>query len=162
MVGIVLLAAATLFPPQTNHYYLVFVLPIAALVVRDPDGPPGSGIFDRLATVGGRRRAVGICVSLAAALSIAQIAAGPPLPSPILGQLGEVVGTRFIAVTTMGWAPILWLVACAVIIVSYARSPAPSRGSDEGPAPEGLSDTAVSISSSTSELMMESSPQGPA
>jgi hypothetical protein len=155
MVGIVLLATATLFPAQTNHYYLVFVLPIAALVVRDPDGPPGSGIFDRPATVGGRRRAVGVCVSLATAVSIAQITEGPPLPAPILGQLGAsgVVGTRFIAVTTVGWAPIYWLVACAVIIVSYTRRPAPSDGSDEEPASGDSPDTAVGTSSPTSELM---------
>ena len=126
MVGIVLLAAAALFPAQAPNYYLVFVLPVAALVVRDPDGPPGSGIFDRLATVGGRRRAVGVCVSLAAAVSIAQIAAGPPFSSPVFGQMGAsgIVGSRFIVVTTVGWAPIWWLVACAVIIVSYARRPA--------------------------------------
>ena len=68
MVGIVLLAVATFFPPITFFYYLVFVLPVAALVVRDPDGPPGAGVFDQLAIHGGRRRAVGICVSLAAAL----------------------------------------------------------------------------------------------
>ena len=50
MVGIALLATASLFPALSYRYYLVFVLPVAALVVRDPDGPPGSGIFDRLAT----------------------------------------------------------------------------------------------------------------
>ena len=50
MVGIVLLATATLFPPQARPYYLVFVLPVAALVARDPDAPPGAGIFDSLAT----------------------------------------------------------------------------------------------------------------
>ncbi|MGH3264245.1 MAG: hypothetical protein ACRDNS_19865, partial [Trebonia sp.] len=59
-------------------------------------------------------------------------------------------------------APILWLVACAVIIVSYARRPVPSRGSDQGPAREGLPDTAVETTSSTSELVTESSPPGPA
>jgi hypothetical protein len=163
MVGIVLLATATLFPPFTAYYYLVFVLPVAALVVRDPDGAPGVGIFDQLATHGGRRRAVGICVSLAAALSIAQIALPFVLVHvPIFGQLGVtgVVGTRTVVITTMALTPIWWLVACAVIIVSYARRPAHSRGSDQGPAREGPRDTAVSTSSSTSELM-ESSPHGP-
>ena len=43
MVGIVLLATAALFPAITNRYYLVFVLPVAALVARDPDGPAGCG-----------------------------------------------------------------------------------------------------------------------
>jgi hypothetical protein len=165
MVGIVLLATATLFPPQTFFYYLVFVLPVAALVVRDPDGPPGAGIFDQLATHGSRRRAVGICVSLAAALSIAQVAVpSQPVHLPIFGQLGVrgVIGTTTVVPTTEGLTPILWLVACAVIIISYARRPAHSHGSDQGPAREGPPDTAVSTSSCTSELMTESSPQGPA
>jgi len=48
-VGIALLATASLFPGLSQPYYLVFVLPVAALVARDPDGPPGTGIFDRLA-----------------------------------------------------------------------------------------------------------------
>ena len=159
MVGIVLLATAALFPPETVFYYLVFVLPVAALVVRDPDGPPGAGIFDRLATQGGRRRGVGICVSLAAALTTAQIALfGPIGHVNIPGQMG----TRGVFFTTTFLAPFLWLTVCAVIIVSYARRPAPTRGSDQGPAREGLPDTAVSTSSYTSELMTESSPQGPA
>jgi hypothetical protein len=107
MAGIALLATASLFPAVSNAYYLVFALPVAALVVRDPDGPPGSGIFDRLATVGDRRRAAGICVSLAAALSIAPIAVPRMLPP-----------------TTTILVPTLWLLACAAIIVSYARRPA--------------------------------------
>jgi hypothetical protein len=163
MVGIVVLATAALFPSWTAYYYLVFVLPVAALVVRDPDGAPGVGIFDQLATHGDRRRAVGICVSLAAALSIAQIALPiVPVHVPIFGQLGVmgVVGTRTVVFTTVALTPILWLVACAVIIVSYARRPAHSRGSDQGPARDGPPDTAVSTSSSTSELM-ESSPHVP-
>jgi len=132
MAGVVLLATASLFPALSQPYYLVFVLPVAALVARDPDGAPGTGIFDRLKTVGGRRRAVGICASLAAALSIAQIA----LPSPpihaadITGQMGA-IGTgdaRLVVVTTVFLAPLLWLVTCGVILVSYARRPAPSSG----------------------------------
>ena len=114
MAGIVLLATASLFPALSLPYYLVFALPVAALVVRDPDGPPGTGIFDRFAAMGDRRRAVGVLVSLAAALSIAQIA----LPSPpvkaadITGQrtaLGS--STRTVVVTTVplcrcsGWLP---------------------------------------------------------
>jgi hypothetical protein len=165
MIGIALLATATLFPPQIVYYYLVFVLPVAALVVRDPDGPPGAGIFDQLATHGGRRRAVGICVSLAAALSIAQIALpGKVGHIDIPGQMGTrgVIGTTPIVLTTEILTPFLWLVACAVIIVSYARRPAHSHGSDQGPAREGPPDTAVSTSSCTSELMTEPSPQGPA
>jgi hypothetical protein len=117
MMGIALLATASLFPGLSWRYYLVFALPVAAVVVRDPDGPPGSGIFDRFGIRGDRHRAVGICVSLAAALSIAHIA----LSLPFVGQYDT---TRFVP-TTAGLAPLLWLIACAAIIVSYARRPAP-------------------------------------
>jgi hypothetical protein len=163
MVGIALLAAASLFPPYTCYYYLVFVLPVAALVVRDPDGPPGAGIFDQLAQ-GDRRRAVGICVSLAVALSIAQV----PLLSqtmdvPIYGQFGSrgIIGSTPTAATTVTLTPFLWLVACAVMIVSYARRPAHSRGSAEGPTPEGPTDASVSTSSCAFEPMTESQSRGP-
>jgi hypothetical protein len=160
MVGIVLLATASLFAPLTNPYYLVFVLPVAALVARDPDGPPGTGIFDRLATIGGRRHAVGMCVSLAAALCIAQIALpGPPL------QVGDIVGqmdTRTVVVTsTVFLAPLLWLVACGAIIVSYARRPAAAARDDQGQAGEVPPDADLSTSS-TPELITEFSPQRPA
>jgi hypothetical protein len=135
MVGIVLLATASLFPALVYHYYLVFVLPVAALVARDPDGPPGSGIFDRL---GDRRRAVGICVSLAAALSIAQVA----LPSPPISvqTAGPPLMGNAPTNTTVMLAPLLWLVTCAVIIVSYARRPAPGAGADAASSsPSGVS-----------------------
>jgi len=118
MAGIVLLATACLFPTLSNPYYLVFVLPVAALVARDPDGPPGTGIFDRLATVGGGRRVVGLCVSVAVALCIAQIAL--PGPTRQIGQMGAGTGTVVVS-STVFLAPILWLVACTAIIVSYAR-----------------------------------------
>jgi hypothetical protein len=139
MAGIVLLATASLFAALTNPYYLIFVLPVAALLARDPDGPPGAGIFDRLATVGGPRRVVGICVSLATALCIAQIA----LPSPAQ-QVGA--NAKAVVVTsTVSLAPILWLVACGAIIVSYARRPAPSRRGDQGPAREVPPDTLLPV-----------------
>jgi hypothetical protein len=112
MVGVVLLATASLIPAFTYSYYLVFALPIAALVARDPDGAPGSGIFDRFGACGDRRRAVFVCVSVAAALSIAQV------PIPVPPNDGGTVPT------TAELAPLLWLVACAVTIVSYARRPA--------------------------------------
>jgi hypothetical protein len=130
MAGITLLATASFFPALSYPYYLVFVLPVAALVVRDPDGPPGLGIFDRL---GDTRRAVGICVSLAAALSIAHIALpGPPVPVAVPLQRGnvEVSSTIHVLNTTVVLTPLLWLITCAAIIVSYARRPAPAAWVD--------------------------------
>ncbi|HUO40336.1 MAG TPA: glycosyltransferase family 87 protein [Mycobacterium sp.] len=134
MAGVVLLATASLFPALSQPYYLVFVLPVAALLARDPDGAPGTGIFDRLGTVGGRRRAVGVCVSLAGALSIAQIAVpGPPIRvGDITGQMGAIGAgdTRLVVATTVFLAPLVWLVACGVILVSYTRRSARSSATD--------------------------------
>ncbi len=147
LTGIMLLAGASLFPALVFHYYLVFVLPVAALIVRDPDGPPGAGVFDRLAAHGGRRRVVGICVSLAVALSISQVAASSkpvyePVFGPIVGHPGfiGVVGTRPLVVTTLVLVPIAWLIACTVILVSYARRPASRDRTDGGDARQALPD----------------------
>lgn len=128
MTGIALLATSTLFLPVAYYYHLVFVLPIAALIVRDPKGPSGSGIFDGLEREGGgRRRAVGIFVSLATALSIAQVALpGMIVEEPVFGQFGArgMIDKIPVAyVTTEIFIPFLWLVAVAAIIVSYARRP---------------------------------------
>jgi hypothetical protein len=156
MVGIVLLVTATLFPPQTLYYYLVCVLPVAALVARAPDGPPGDGLFDRLSKRDDRRRAVGICVSLAAALSVAQIA----LPTPISTVEIPGIGTRTVTDSTTFLSPFLWLVACAVIIVSYARRPVASHCRDELPAEqEGPPGPDGNATSSRSEPATKSSPQ---
>jgi hypothetical protein len=133
MVGIALLATGSLFPGLVLHYYLVFALPIAALAVRDPDGPPESGIFDRLTVLGDRRRVVGICVTVAAVLTIVHIPLpGPPMMSPLAGQLGVVgiVGYTPIVHTTAELAPLAWLIAGAAIIVSYARRPASDGDAD--------------------------------
>ncbi|MFW3115422.1 hypothetical protein MHAE_16821 [Mycobacterium haemophilum DSM 44634] len=133
MVGIALLATACLFPGLVFQYYLVFALPVAALLARAPDGSAGSGIFDQLTAHGERRRAVGICVTLAAAFSIVCIPLpGQPIMSPIAGQLGVigVIGTTPIVHTTMELTPLLWLIACAAIIVSYARRPVADAQAD--------------------------------
>jgi hypothetical protein len=126
MGGIVLLATANLFPAVAWRYYLVFVIPVAALLVRDPAGPPGSGIFDGL---GDRRRAIGLCVTLATALTIVPIVVGGqqiPVPFPIVtGDLGAPLGHTLVNNTTTMVVPLLWLIACVAVIVSYARRPAP-------------------------------------
>lgn len=127
MVGIVLLATASLFPAMTGRYYLAFALPVAALVARYPYGPRGFGIFDWFAVSGDRRRAVGICASIAAALTIAQIA----LP----GGPGEVDNGIPVVGTTAILAPILWLVACAAILISYTRKPACRVSANDSPKP---------------------------
>ena len=119
MAGIVLLATASLFPPLSYSYYLVFALPVAAFVARHPDGPPNSGMFDRLVALGDRRRAVGICVSLSAAVSIV----GIPMPYRSLDLVTLAGSTIEIVPTAAILAPLAWLITCSAIIVSYARRP---------------------------------------
>ncbi|OBI26227.1 hypothetical protein A5709_07490 [Mycobacterium sp. E1386] len=158
LAGVVLLAAAVLCTPQTNYYYLAFALPVAAVTVRDPDGPPGAGLFDQLAVCSGRRRAVGISVTLAAALTVAQTALPGPIGQiPVYGQHGAngVIGSVTIVQTSVFATPFLWLIACAVIIVSFARRPAHSSGGDQVPVPESTSDIAVTTSSGASEPTTE-------
>jgi hypothetical protein len=146
MAGTVLLATASLFPSLIASYYLVFALPVAALIARDPDGPPGSGIFDRPETLGGRRRAVGLCVSLAAALTIAQmVPIGPMLLDQKMGG-GAIVAHILGVLSSVRMAPVLWLIACTAIIVSYARKPIPSRRSERWANPDGSQDTAANNS----------------
>lgn len=124
MAGILMLTTGTLFPPQINYYYLIFALPVAALIIRAPDGPSSTGLFDQIAINGDRRRAVGLCVTLAAVFSIAQIVIpGAISHIDIPGQMGTrgVVGTTLVAQTTVFLAPIFWFIACVAIIFSYAR-----------------------------------------
>lgn len=157
MAGIALLATATLSPPLAYYYYLVFVLPIAALIVRDPEGPPGSGIFDGLFMDGPRRRVVGVSLSLAAAFSIAQLAIPAMVVNePIFGQLGVkgVIRTTPVEyITTVIFTSFLWLIACAAIIVSYARRPVQMPGTGQGPPHQDVPDaTAISTASDTTNL----------
>ncbi|MCV7008517.1 glycosyltransferase family 87 protein [Mycobacterium gordonae] len=127
LAGFTMLAVASLFISLANPYYLVFVLPIAAVVVRDPDGPPGRGIFDRPEMSADRRRAVGVCVSMAVAFSIAQIL----LPGPSRRVAPPSADSGLLLVdTTMSLTPILWLVTLGVIFTSYARRPALARAGE--------------------------------
>ncbi|EHB49733.1 hypothetical protein MycrhDRAFT_5120 [Mycolicibacterium rhodesiae JS60] len=125
MAGVVVLATISLFPAVTARYYLIFALPVAALILRDPQGPPGSGIFDRYAMLGDRRRTVGICASLSAALSIALIAIPIAHQMTPTGQAGVtgIVRTTPVFATTATLTPLMWLATCALIIISYARRP---------------------------------------
>jgi hypothetical protein len=148
MAGIALLASSSLSLPLSHSYYLVFALPVAALVARDPSGPPGSGIFDRLAALGDHRRAVGICVSLAAAFSIAQIAL-PGLRWTVPAELGATDTLTLVPATSL-LVPVVWLIACAVIVVSYARRPFPrhvaaTEGMEAAVPPDGAAASTVSV-----------------
>jgi len=76
--------------------------------------------------------------------------------------------------TTAQLAPLLWLITCAAILVSFARRPGPSRIADqsdeggevgerdEGPNPEESSPDTAATESPTSESDTELSPQLPA
>ncbi|WP_445160700.1 glycosyltransferase family 87 protein [Mycobacterium sp. Dal123C01] len=131
MAGIALLVTAALFPIVAMSYYFVFALPIAALLVRDPDGPPGSGIFERLTTVAGQHRTVGIWLSVSTALTIATIALpSPPMQVLLYRKDGPPI-QELTVLTTATLVPMLWLVTLAVIIVTYARKPATDASTTE-------------------------------
>lgn len=123
MVGLVLLPTAALFPIETVRYYLVFALPIAALIIRDPNGDGDAGIFDKCLD-GGRK--IGKLLSVATAATIAQI----PLPFPpavraISNSSGVMefqgTGPGYVETTTV-LTPLLWLAACITMLTFYARS----------------------------------------
>lgn len=158
MAGIVLLTTATLAPSYAAFYYLVFALPIAAIIVRDPNGPPGAGFFDTLAIRGAGRRAVGICVTAAAVLSIVNIAMpGQPFQALIFGQLGArgVVGSTTLVATTVTYTAVFWLVAVVAILVSYARRPSDSYDSAVEPILEADGQASVSVTSDSADLATE-------
>lgn len=136
MAGIVLLVTTALFPMIAISYYFVFALPTAALLVRDPDAPPGSGIFDRIATVAGHHRTVGIWVSVSTALTIATIALpSPPMQVLLYRKDGPPIH-ELTVLTTATLVPMLWLVTLAIIIVTYARKPATDTSTDAAATPE--------------------------
>ncbi|MEE6138724.1 glycosyltransferase family 87 protein [Mycobacterium sp. 050128] len=131
IAGIVLLVTASLFPIVAMSYYYVFALPIAALLVRDPNGPPGTGILDRLATVAGQHRSVGIWLSLSTALTLATIALpSPPMQVLLYRKDGPPI-SELTVITTATLVPMLWLVTIAIVIVTYARRPATNEPSQE-------------------------------
>ena len=122
LAGVALLCAVSLFPDVTYRYYLVFAIPVVALVIRDPDGAPGRGIFDRPDALGGRRRVVFLLITAAAAVSLAHV----PIPLPSDYGAGP-MGGALMPTSGSVLAPLLWLIACMAIVVSYARSGATTQ-----------------------------------
>lgn len=122
MIGIVLLATASLFPAVSNRYYLVFAIPIAAVVARAPDDKHGVGLFEQMQNLGTYRRGAAITVTIAAALTIAQVAIpGPSFAVPQPGVNGTIIGYTDIVISTAHLTSLLWLIACATVLFSYVR-----------------------------------------
>jgi hypothetical protein len=103
-------------------------------------------------------------VTLAAAFSLAHIALpSPPVHAEIVGavqQAGFDIPDRLVVVTTALYTPLLWLLACAVIIVSYARRPAPLP-SDDRESPRDAPADAAPSDPAGSERISEFSEQQP-
>lgn len=120
IMGIALLAVASLSTSATVNYYLVFAIPVAALIVRDPQAPPGIGALD---ASGELHRVAVFLISFSTSASIAQI----PLPVPV-GVRAWIIentiypidgaGPQYVE-TTAVLTPLLWLATCLAIIVSY-------------------------------------------
>lgn len=139
IAGITLLATASLFVNVSHNYYLIFAIPIAALIMRDPQGFPGSGSLD---TISKSHRIAVFLISISTSASIAQI----PLPLPVAvkaytagGKLYPIDGAGPLNVeTTAVLTPLLWLATCLAIIVSFTLTRDRSDGksnfsSDDSP-----------------------------
>jgi hypothetical protein len=120
--GVLMLAAAALFSEYTATYYLVFGLPVAAIMLRDPADERvhrliWRGTFDpspgQLVVRG--RAVVGTAVALATAVTLTRLL----IPIQFAETtVGDPVKVRQLDVTT-GWlAPVAWM-ATSVIAVTY-------------------------------------------
>jgi hypothetical protein len=122
LAGIIVMVCASLFPSISWSYYLVFALPVAAVLLRDPLGTPPSdgwrGILDEYAASRGKTIA-SVLVVLATAMTVSRVLLPLAIPVPQTSQ------TNLLA-TTGEVAPLLWLVAVVAVIVAWWL-PGPSR-----------------------------------
>ncbi|NYI42450.1 DUF2029 domain-containing protein [Demequina lutea] len=115
------LMSATLFPGATWSYSLSSCLAIAAVLLRDPlDASPDRdrwrGALDGVAKTRMQAAAIGLFV-LATAASLTRIL----LPHILTLDPTQYPGGQVIASTTASLAPMLWILASAVVIVAWGR-----------------------------------------
>jgi hypothetical protein len=121
VAGIVLLALTSLFVSTTWSYYLVFALPVAAIILRDPSNTElgrhrWRGVFDQALSSVPKKIAVALTV-LAVAATVAQV----PLPigASIPGQPPVNFAGSVVVHTTVDAVPVLWLIAAFAILVAW-------------------------------------------
>jgi hypothetical protein len=122
IAAIVLMACTSLFVGTSWSYYLVFALPIAAIMLRDPR----SGVLDRYRWRGAlddltgsipKKIAVGI-TAVAVAATLMQIAL--PIGATIPGTPPADFAQATVLHTTVDFVPALWLLAVFVILLAWA------------------------------------------
>jgi hypothetical protein len=127
IVGVLILAATSLFPATIWSYYLVFAIPVAAIALRDPSGVEPDrfvwrGVFDS-DRIDGRKSAAVLLVVLATAFTLTRLL----IPSIVtVAIIGNPVRSDLLA-TTSDLIPLLWLVAAIAVVIGWIprRSLAP-------------------------------------
>lgn len=114
--GALLLMVASLLPAVSWPYYLVFALPIAAVLLRDPEGEPAEhgwrGVLD-LGSLSRLQQVAAFGLVLATAGTVSRVL----LPRPVNAQ---VFADQGIIATSGNVIPLLWLAAAAAVLLAWA------------------------------------------
>ena len=129
LTGILLLAGAAMYAGTSWSYYLVFALPVAAIILRDPLGPTEQtrwrGVFDwQEAQRPSRLKQVTIAVLVLATASSVSRLVLPVVATDPTGQHTNLVTTSAVL------APLLWMTAGVLALIAWWR-----RESVPGPDP---------------------------
>jgi len=113
--GILVAMCASLFPSVSWSYYLVFALPVAAILLRDPVGAPQRdrwlGVLDG-ENMSAAKRVASALVVLATAMALSRVLLPTSIPVPgssrtdLLGTSAEIV-------------PLLWIAAALAVVIAW-------------------------------------------
>ena len=116
--AIVLLACATMFPVVTWSYYLVFCLPVAAIILRDPTDPaPDRHQWRGTLDVISERVRVSVATALLA-LAVAASLMPLILPRTLHVVVIGTAGRDDILATTGALVPVLWIAASIAVLAT--------------------------------------------
>ncbi len=129
--GSLLLMAASLAPAVSWPYYLVFGLPIAAVLLRDPAGPPAEhgwrGALD-VASFSRLQQLAAFGIVLATAGTVSRVLLPLRVNAALYADQGVIA-------TNGNVIPTMWLAATALVLIAWARAKpredAPSESSPE-------------------------------
>lgn len=119
-IGAILLAAcASMLPGVSWSYYLVFVLPVAAVLLRDPIGsPPERGLWrghlDHWGTPSSVRGLAALVIVVAAALTTSRIVLSTTIPGP---------GNEGLVKTVSEMLPAVWGLAMLMTLLALTIRP---------------------------------------
>jgi len=121
LTAIVLVATASLFPSVNWSYYLVFCLPVAAVILRDPldrspDGSRWNGLLDQMDRPSVLQRISIFLLVSATALSVSRVLLASVAHVPGWGESSPVVKT------SSEFGVLLWLIAIAITMLAWSRT----------------------------------------